>query len=299
MPSAHRRRYRGRFRYIPRIRGRHAIYFRPNRYRLRRRRRQQTAASFKRRQVYTTRRLVRHRAILRTKRSGFVMKQFKRDTVLTLNAKTMATTSGSNSVQNVYLTINDVILPDDLDFIKKNYDYWQPQSLVIRIQLQEIQRPFQYSPQNVGSINTGTVNIGGSYTPRLYIGLFALGDLVPLAPTSTSDQDIQAIKGEWINHPKCKTLQSNKIMTFYWNLPKPDRSHKHETNTITGSDNLSTCIIGQANQLPHYLKIFWADLNKYYYTLTATNDNTALVLNMQYTLLVKLTDNTAWKTAQL
>lgn len=114
MPSARgSRRYRGRFRFIPRIRGRHAIYFRANHTRLRRRRR--TATSFKRRQVYISRQLVRRRALLRTRHSNYVLKQYKRNNIYEMNAKSFAAVKG---VKHIPLTLAEVMLPDDLSYIQ-------------------------------------------------------------------------------------------------------------------------------------------------------------------------------------
>ena len=206
-----------------------------------------------------------------------------------MNAKTFAAVKG---VKHIPLTLGNVMLPDDLNYIQKNFNFMQLQSVVIRVQVQEIQRPFQYTPTPTGAINAGTVNIGGAYTPRIYMGLFGQEDLTPSVPASNSDADINAVKPEWLNCPKIKSIQSNKITSFYWNCPKPNRSGKITTANTAFDTHLFATLSLPANQKVQNFEVFWADLNKYYYTLTSEADNTTIILNLQYVLLFKLSDST-------
>lgn len=296
------RRYRGR--YIPRVRGRYATYFRPTirrRRPIRRRRRRAPAVAFKQRQVYISRDLTYHNKLLTAKYPNCIFKTFTRCNAYEVNAKTLSSagTVGIGTWSDD-LSVSTIFLPDDLDYIRKTWAYGQIQSLCVRVQLQEIVNgQLIITSPAAGYQNIATEELGGKMTPRIFAGLRGVNQPFPQGPSTLTDAAFLGQKPLWQNCPYTKTMVGNKVMAFYWNCPKPSRSNKHPTTDwgqSSAHDKLYEIIDAPVNQLPSMLIFFWADLLRYQFSLGPTDANSKLVYNTSYTMLIKLTDNHAFQT---
>lgn len=256
--------------------------------------------SFKRRQVYVSRRLTRQNQLLTAKYKNCIFKTFKRCRTFEVNAKTLGQsgTVGLGTFADT-LTVTDIFLADDLLYIRNNYANAQILSLVIRIQLQEIiNGQIIIASPATGYENVGSVEIGDKLTPRIYVGLQIQNQDFPDGPTELSDTSFNGKKPLWVNCPSTKTMKGNKVTSLYWNCPKPARSNKHPTKDwgqTASEDSLSEIIDANVNQVPLRVLFFWADMLRYQYGLGVLDHNTKLVFNTSYTMYIKLCDSHAWR----
>lgn len=261
--------------------------------------------SFKRSCLRQGRKLRRTNMQLTGRQKNVQFVRYNRTSTLTIEAYAgQQQTDGAKGRYFISLQLGNFMTPDNIDYIKTSYQCFNILSLTIRGQIVEIYRPFYRgiavqgdpSTQNIANTMIGDSNM----TPRIYALLSYNADsLVPTGASGTIgsdalDDSYLASEGEWKDHPRSKQFHNRKPFQIYYNTPTYVRSKKRATSVlnIQGTDSISSLILADSNQTPNNMNFYWADLPRYAYS--ASTNQTKIRMNIQFHILLKLTDSTKW-----
>lgn len=252
-------------------------------------------------QKRVSRRLYNKSLALTAKQRSFEIVQYRNTTTVILDAHTLVNNADGTKGRTAFnLTMNAIMTPDNILYIKNNFKTFTILKVVLRVQILEVKLPYYRgilgaAPYN----NTAHINIPGKMAPNLSAMITNFLDSpIPEGGTGagdTLDLSMDSVNTQWRDHPKVKKIGETRPTSFYWSCPKYAQGRKHSTTPLdaAGTERIYEFLdmVDQNQQLDR-IYFFWKDLLRFAHDDLA--NHTSIKMAIQGTVLLKAMDSTKW-----
>lgn len=253
------------------------------------------------RQKRQSRRMYARSSALTAKQRGIEILTYKNTQTFLLDAHSMVNLADESKGRQAFnLTMNNIMTPDNILYVKNNFKTFTILKIVLRVQLLEVKLPYYRGIGPVAPyVNTAVMPMPSKLTPNLCAMITNFLDSpVPVGGSGaneTLDLSMDSVATQWRDHPKVKKVGETRPTAFYWTAPKYAQGRKHSTVPLdsAGTERIYEFLdhVDQNQQLDR-LYFFWKDLLRFAHDDLA--NHTTLKMAIQGTVLLKATDSTKW-----